>query len=54
MCVSTADLGLCGHAGHCCGSQALQLGKTVGCFHPLEASAAPFGTMNASPQGENI
>lgn len=26
----------------------------LGCFHPLEASAAPFGTMNASPQGENI
>lgn len=42
------------HTAHCCGSQASELGRTVGCFPPLEACMEPSGTMNASSWGGGV
>lgn len=42
--------GVSGHADHCGGSQASQLGGTIDCFPSLAACIAPSGTPKASPQ----
>ena len=42
--------GVSGHADHCGGSQASQLGGTIDYFPSLAACIAPSGTMKASSQ----
>lgn len=37
-------------AGHYCGSQASQLGRTIDCFPPLTTCITPSSTMKARPQ----
>lgn len=41
----------CCHAGCCCGSQAPQVGMTIGCFPLLEGWMIPFCTIGGSLQG---
>lgn len=50
----TVPLGLLYHDGHCCGSWVSQLGRTVGCFLPLEAYRVSSANMKAIPQERGI
>lgn len=47
----TAPVGIACCAGHCCGSEVLQLSTTIDCFFPWAACIAPSANNKASPRG---
>lgn len=49
ICATTEGLGIAFNAG-LCGSQALQLGRSVGYFSPLESCMVASSTMKTNPR----